>query len=246
VHPILEPAPSYGRVAVIADAHLGRDRAAVGRFLALLGALRDDPPDALVVLGDLFEVWVGYGHLTEPHHREVLAALDELGRGGVALHYVAGNRDFWVERHPAVPFHRIHAEGLALRVGGRRVWLEHGDLVNRDDRQYRVWRRAARSLPARLLARVLPGPVGRALVRRLESALRGTNLQAKSRFPEEAARARLRELASRGCELALVGHFHEARTVEEEGAELRSVPAWYEAGEWLDLGASATLRSGPD
>jgi hypothetical protein len=92
--------------------------------------------------------------------------------------------------------------------------------------------------------RVLPGRPGRALVRRLERSLRSTNLDAKSRFPEEEARARLGELARRGYDLALVGHFHEAHALEDAGSRMLAVPAWYEAGEWLDLGPSPTLRSG--
>lgn len=77
----------------IADLHLAADRpditAAFMRFLHQQAI----HADALYILGDLFEVWIGDDN-PEPLVAEVAAALHELSNSGVPVYFIHGNRDF--------------------------------------------------------------------------------------------------------------------------------------------------------
>lgn len=81
----------------ISDIHLSQGRpdmtAALVRFLA-----KDAPgADALYVLGDLFEFWIGDDD-PNPLHREVADAFLALSQQGVPLYFIHGNRDFLLGR----------------------------------------------------------------------------------------------------------------------------------------------------
>jgi UDP-2,3-diacylglucosamine hydrolase len=223
-------------VALIADAHLGGPG---GPGAPLAGQLRALPGlgcDRLLLLGDLFQVWVGDRRYETEDVRVVVGALRELRRAGVWVGYVEGNRDFFLDGSVYADAFDELATEIALECDGRRVLAVHGDGLNERDRRYRFWRWLSKSSPSRLLFRRLPGPVARFLVGGTERRLARTNFRHKQRIPDEVirryAQARLRE----GYDLVLLGHFHEERLYRLEGGEARILPAWYERPEVLWLG----------
>ncbi len=132
----------------ISDLHLqASDPATVAAWRAYLGS---SPADALVILGDLFEVWVGDDVLGEAGAADnfeancchaLLAAAQQ--RSLFLLH---GNRDFLLG--PAF----AQAAGLSLLAdptvlvfGGQRWLLSHGDALCLDDTEYQQFRQKVRS-----------------------------------------------------------------------------------------------------
>ena len=119
---------------VIADLHLDlADPKSVAPFLAFLAGLRDCPQ--LVVLGDLFDVWVGPAQMSEGEAPRVLGALAHLEKQGTQLFVVHGNRDFLLERRFA---ERVWAtllrDGFVARLpDGSRMLCVHGDTPGSDD-----------------------------------------------------------------------------------------------------------------
>ena len=79
----------------ISDLHLEAGRPEIGaQFLAFLaGPARD--ADALYILGDLFEAWVGDDD-PNPYYAEMKTALRELVDNGVPVFFMHGNRDFLI------------------------------------------------------------------------------------------------------------------------------------------------------
>src|SRR5499427_8623095 len=77
----------------VSDVHLGEDSApAIGQFLEFLSA-RAAHAEALYILGDLFESWVGDDDRSDAAQR-VCTALRALTAGGVPCFVLHGNRDF--------------------------------------------------------------------------------------------------------------------------------------------------------
>ena len=139
-------APSHWRcIDIISDLHLqvGDQRT----YAAWTDYLRHTRADAVLILGDLFEVWVGDDALQEPASFEAqcAAALRQAGLR-LALYIMQGNRDFLMG--PAL-MAACHATALpdpsVLCVGGERWMLSHGDALCLDDRDYQVFRREVRS-----------------------------------------------------------------------------------------------------
>ena len=86
---------NQGELLFIGDVHLDRDDADLEAFLGFLdGTARS--ASTVVLMGDLFNLWIGDRALEQPHQRAVIDALASLRSRGVAVRYVEGNRDYRV------------------------------------------------------------------------------------------------------------------------------------------------------
>jgi len=156
----------------ISDLHLC---AALPRtFDAWAAHLLYTPADAVFILGDLFEVWVGDDARTLPFERQCVEALAEAASHR-SLAFMVGNRDFLLG---AAMLRATGMMGLpdptVLDAWGQRVLLSHGDELCLDDKPYQAFRAEVRS-PAwqqRFLARPLPERLDVAAEIRRESSAR--------------------------------------------------------------------------
>ncbi len=222
-------------VAVLADAHLGGPGGEPGPLLAQLDEIGARRPERLVLLGDLFQVWVGYPQYETPEIRAFLAGVARVRAAGVPVDYIEGNRDFFLARGPyRDAFDRVGTES-AFTSGGVRFLAVHGDGLNDRDRQYLAWRWLSKSLPVRGLIRFLPASVVGRFVHSTERQLTGTNFKHKVRIPEEAIRRYGERRLAEGHDVLLLGHFHEARTWAVRGGEIRLLEAWFRSRriEWV-------------
>ena len=221
--------PPAERVAILADAHLGGPGGEAGALAAQVRALAADGCTRLVLLGDLFQAWVGFPQFDPPGLGDVLAAVGEVRRGGAAVDYIEGNRDFFIAGSPhAAAFDRVGLE-TAFTVGGVRYLAVHGDGLDEGDRQYRLWRWLSKSLPVRLAMRFLPARLARRLVDSTERKLADTNFKHKVRLPEAAIRSYAERRLAEGHDVVVLGHFHEERRWQVRGGEVWLVPAWFES-----------------
>ncbi|MBD3308621.1 hypothetical protein GF339_19525 [candidate division KSB3 bacterium] len=236
-----------GDTIVIADAHV--DEANVDElacFLAFLTALQTRALRRLLIVGDLFNLWVGTPHMRLPHHHAVVDALQALRRQGLTLIYIEGNRDYFLApMYLHAPFDVIASEAVQEKIGGKTIYFSHGDLVNVDDRQYRLWRSVSRSWAVSAAFRALPRGIAVSLARYVERTLRGTNQKHKQGFPLEACQTYAEQLWKRGNDIIVLGHFHEQRHHEDEYHRQRRhlyvLPAWKDTHTYLQIDAHGTL-----
>ena len=139
-------APSHWRtVDFISDLHLQASEPAT--VAAWQQYLQTTQADALFILGDLFEVWVGDDALLEPGSFEAqgCSALQAAAQR-LPVYFMHGNRDFLAGR--AFLCH-CSITGLAdptvLAFEDQRIVLSHGDLLCLDDVDYQRFRVQARS-----------------------------------------------------------------------------------------------------
>ncbi len=218
-------------VALLADAHLGGPGGPAAPLLAQLGALPGAGVGRLVLMGDLFQAWVGFRRFETPDIAAVVEALRALRRQGMRIDCIEGNRDFFLAGSVyADAFDQIAAE-VAFESGGRRYLAVHGDGLNDEDWKYRFWRRLSKSAPIRWLADRIPGPLARRLVSSAERRLARTNFRHRHRLPEAAIRRYAERRLAEGHDVLLVGHFHEARTWPVSGGEVRLLAAWFKSRE---------------
>src|SRR3989344_5876590 len=83
-----------GTTLFISDLHLCAERPAITRLFLDFLAGEARTADALYILGDLFEFWVGDDAATEGEFRPVVEGLRTLSRTGIPLYFMYGNRDF--------------------------------------------------------------------------------------------------------------------------------------------------------
>ena len=136
------------KTVVVSDVHLAVHEAGqptMERFIAFLRQLEPSEISRLIILGDLFDFWFEYRHVVFSGYFDVLRALADLRDGGVEMHFICGNHDFWAGRflREELAF-TIHDGAAHLPFGGRRVMLVHGDGLNPRDWSYRLYKRIAR------------------------------------------------------------------------------------------------------
>jgi UDP-2,3-diacylglucosamine hydrolase len=221
--------------ALLADAHLAGPGGPAGPLADQLAALPAQGCRHLVLMGDMFQSWVGFESFETADIRAVVAALRDLRAQGVEVEYVEGNRDFFLAGSPyADAFDRVVLE-TAFEVGGVRYLAVHGDGLNDRDWKYRFWRRLSKSAPVRLAVRAIPAGLAQRLVAWTERRLSRTNFKHREHLPEAAIRAYAERRLAEGYDVLLLGHFHEGRVWQVAGGEVRLLDAWFRSRsvEWL-------------
>ena len=131
-------------VLFVSDLHLDASRPAItSKFLDLLaGEARQ--AEALYILGDLFEAWVGDDDPGEPG-ASVCLALRALVDSGVPVFLMRGNRDFLYGQQIADRSGvMLLPDPCVVSLQGRPTLLMHGDLLCSDDLAYQAFRRQVR------------------------------------------------------------------------------------------------------
>lgn len=159
-------APTLGRltapaawqtVDLISDLHLLAAEAAT--FSAWQHFMAHTPAQAVLILGDLFEVWVGDDAVsTDPFLQACAQVLRDTAHR-VHVGFMPGNRDFLVgpEFLTACGVQAL-TDPTLLALGTQRILLSHGDALCLDDKPYQAFRLQARTTEwqASFLAQPLP------------------------------------------------------------------------------------------
>jgi UDP-2,3-diacylglucosamine hydrolase len=129
----------------VSDVHL--DAGAPQATEQFLGFLAGEAAraEALYILGDLFEAWVGDDD-RQPDNERVCRALRGLTAGGVACFALHGNRDFLLgSGFSARSGCRLLSDPVIAQLDGERVLLTHGDALCTDDHAYQELRSIVRA-----------------------------------------------------------------------------------------------------
>jgi UDP-2,3-diacylglucosamine hydrolase len=139
----------------ISDLHLDASRPDItDQFLDFL-AREAAQAEALYILGDLFEAWIGDDDPDADKQRSI-EALKTLTSRGVPCYVMHGNRDFLLgKRFCRDTGARLLRDGTVVELYGKRVLLMHGDTLCTDDPAYQRLRRIVRNPLVKLLLRSL-------------------------------------------------------------------------------------------
>ena len=137
--------PARALALFISDLHLQPSHPLTcAAFFAFLQE-RAMAAQALYLLGDLFEYWAGDDDLADPLHQQIAQAIRAVSDAGVAVYWIAGNRDFLVGQAFAdAAGLRLLAEPHVADIGGQRIALVHGDAQCTDDLNYMAFRAQVR------------------------------------------------------------------------------------------------------
>ena len=201
---LIAPA-DWRRIDFLSDLHLSP--ATPATFAALAAHLQETSAEAVVLLGDIFEVWVGDDARFDPFEADCVALLRAASKR-LSLFFMAGNRDFLVG--PAM-LADCGMQGLAdptlLSAFGQRWLLSHGDALCLEDKPYQAFRAQVRGTAwqAEFLAK--PLDERRALARQMREA--SQSQQAKQQLWSDLDPAACAEwLQAAGAADLIHGHTH--------------------------------------
>jgi UDP-2,3-diacylglucosamine hydrolase len=218
----------------VSDLHLDATRPDIGA--QFLGFLKSEAltADALYILGDLFESWIGDDD-PNTHYAAIKAALGGLAGHGVPVYFMHGNRDFMIGEQFALETGvEILADPTVRDISGQRVLLSHGDAYCTDDEQYQAIRRMTRD--PKWQQAMLQKPIAErqaiAAQARADSAAHGSTIDEK--ISDVNPHAIESVMAKHRVNLMLHGHTHRPAvhelTVTGRPARRIVLGDWYEQG----------------
>ena len=221
-------------ILLISDLHLEEQRPDITRAFLHFLQTRARQAEALYILGDFFEVWVGDDGMS-PFQHDIARALRELSDTGTRIFLMHGNRDFLIGR----AFCReagctLLKDPSIVRLNGEPVLLMHGDSLCTLDVGYMKLRRLLRNPLSLFILRNLPLTTRRKLARKLRSESRAqTRMKAREIIdvtPDEVPRI----MAEHGVRTLIHGHTHRPaeHTLEVSGQSARRIVL----GDWDSQG----------
>lgn len=232
----------------ISDLHLAPERpATVATFFAFLKGPAA-AAEALYILGDLFEYWVGDDDLSDPFNASVADALGALAAAGVSVSLMRGNRDVLMgDGFAARCGGRLVADPALLDLYGTRTLVMHGDTLCTDDIDYMKWRAKAHhpGFQAQFLAQPIPERKRLILGMRQKSE---EHKQGQAPAIMDVAKPTVEKFLREFDYPRLIhGHTHRParhlHVVDERACERWVLNAWYERGGYLrcDAGGCAAV-----
>lgn len=234
----LELPAAVGSIEFISDLHLQATRPAT--FAAWKQYLERSDADAIFILGDLFEAWIGDDILRAPapmgEFERACAGVLKAASARTRLYFMVGNRDFTVGRAMLEACGMTGLEDPALLTWQRgRAILTHGDLLCLKDVNYLAFRKIVRDPAwlARTLALPLPQRIEMARQMRMQSGM-GQPADHPEIMDVEPSEV-LRWLDLAGVPLMIHGHTHRPADHHLDGRRERIVLTDWE----LDTSAHA-------
>lgn len=125
----------------ISDLHLSSQQLQIENAFKEFLAVKAIDADALYILGDLFEYWIGDDSALEYGYQEILDSIKKLTRTNVPVYFMHGNRDFLVgtefENQTGC---KIIPDPSKIELFGNSILLTHGDRLCTDDVQHQTYR----------------------------------------------------------------------------------------------------------
>jgi len=221
----------------ISDLHLEADRPEIGeQFLDFLDEEAADA-EALYILGDFFEYWVGDDDPDE-YYASIKRSLRAFTHSGVPTYFMHGNRDFMIgETFAEQTGVTILPDPYPLDLFGKRVLLSHGDALCTDDTEYQKVRTMTRNpdWQAMILAKPLEERIAIAKQARARSQDRNKTLSES--IVDVNADAVRQTISEYGVEILLHGHTHRPGIhgveVDDRFAKRVVLGDWYDQGSVL-------------
>ncbi|GGD08975.1 UDP-2,3-diacylglucosamine hydrolase [Franconibacter daqui] len=219
----------------IADLHLCAEEPAITagflRFLA--GEARQ--ADALYILGDLFEAWIGDDD-PNPLHAQIAAAIRTLVESGVACYFIHGNRDFLLgKRFARESGMQLLPEEKVLNLYGKRVLIMHGDTLCTDDVGYQAFRAKVHQPWLQTLFLALPLFIRKRIAAKMRAGSQSANRVKDMAIMDVNPQAVAETLERHRVQHLIHGHTHRPAV---HGLKANGEPAFrYVLGAWHTQGS---------
>lgn len=206
----------------------------------------------LYVLGDLFEYWAGDDDLAAPYHQRICSALRALSNTGVAVFWIAGNRDFLVgELFAKAAGITLLQDPFVVELADQRIVLAHGDAQCTDDHAYMAFRAQVRQVEWQRNFLAMPLTQRKAIIDGMRSGSREAQRSKSYDIMDVNPGAISALFDETNAEIMIHGHTHRPASHRYDTMgkiRIRHVlPDWdcdttSPRGGWLSLQADGTFR----
>ncbi|PRC91891.1 UDP-2,3-diacylglucosamine diphosphatase [Solimicrobium silvestre] len=237
----------------ISDLHLQAEMpATTAAFLTFLEQ-HGTKAEQLYLLGDIFEYWAGDDDLSSPFPQQIAQALRRVSDAGVALFWMAGNRDFLVgNAFSAATNATLLTDPHILEYNSQRYLITHGDQLCTDDIAYQTFRAQVRQPEWQTAFLARPLAERKALIsamRRQSQLHQKEQMQHSEMIMDVNLEAVSKLFASSNTHTMIHGHTHRPALHRDEGNSRYVLSDWdrdtdsgHLRGDWLALQADGSLQ----
>ena len=195
-------------ILLISDLHLEEERPDISRAFLHFLETRAPQAEALYILGDFFEAWIG-DDAASPFQHSIAQALRRLSDSGTQVFLMHGNRDFLIGK----AFCReagctLLRDPSLIELNGEHVLLMHGDSLCTQDEAYMRLRRWLRNPLSLFILRNLPLRTRHRLARKLRKESREQTRMKASAIVDVTPAEIPRVMAEHGVRTLIHGHTH--------------------------------------
>jgi len=233
----------------ISDLHLDDSRPQITTlFERLLASPELRSADALYILGDLVEAWIGDDDDAELPAR-IAAATRAVSDSGIPVYFIAGNRDFLLgedfARRAGI---LLLDDGTVHEIEGRRTLLMHGDVLCTDDVAYQAVRQQVRQPQWQAQILGMPLAARRAFAAKAREDSRAHTGSTMETIMDVNAAAVAEVMRAAGVTRLIHGHTHRPAIhrfdLDGHSAERIVLGDWYEQGSLLRVTGNDIELSG--
>ncbi|WDE08309.1 UDP-2,3-diacylglucosamine diphosphatase [Thalassomonas viridans] len=223
----------------IADLHLAQNRPDI--TACFLSFLKNKAPEAeaLYILGDLFESWIGDDD-NSPFVIEIAQALFELRQKHTEIFYIHGNRDFLLgKKYAQKSGMTLLAEVELIELYGKKAVIMHGDTLCTRDIGYQKFRKKSRSWWWQTMIKSLPLFVRRNIAENYRKKSAMATAEKSQEIMDVTPQEVVNCLEQYNSQLLIHGHTHRPAVHElnanNQAAQRVVLGDWYEQGAWLKV-----------
>ncbi|WP_299806619.1 UDP-2,3-diacylglucosamine diphosphatase [uncultured Shewanella sp.] len=223
------------RTLFVGDLHLSADRPDITQaFLEFLDTQLHDT-DALYILGDLFEVWVG-DDIAEPFVNQLADAIKHASKK-LPVYFIHGNRDFLIgEAFAKRCGMKLLPEVYSLDLYGVSTVILHGDSLCTLDKPYQRFRKFRNMGWAKWLYAHLPKSKRLCIAAKLRAKSQSSNQQKSYTIMDVESDAVIALLDTTQTQQMIHGHTHRPAVHQLAHGKRRIVVGdWYEQGSMLSV-----------
>ncbi|MGF1679740.1 UDP-2,3-diacylglucosamine diphosphatase [Photobacterium minamisatsumaniensis] len=219
----------------ISDLHLSADRPDITACFLQFMQQETQGIDALYVLGDLFEMWIGDDD-DSPFHQKIKHAFKQVTDSGVSCYFIHGNRDFLVgKRFSQETGVQLLPEHTVVDLYGQPTLLLHGDTLCTLDEGYQRYRKKVHNRIIQWLFFRLPLRYRQQIGNKMRSGSNQNNQMKSLSIMDVTAEEVEKVMADNGVQQMIHGHTHRPAVHQLQVAGLPAERIVL--GDWYDHGS---------
>lgn len=218
----------------ISDLHLDPNEPKVTDAFCRFLTHQASEADALYILGDFFEAWVGDDDLTE-YHQHIIHTLRQFTRQNIPVYFMHGNRDFLIgKKFVKMTGVQLIPDPTLIQLYGKPILLLHGDSLCILDSKHQKSRRIMHNKLCQKAVLLLPLSYRRKVGRRIRERSYQRNQNIADNIMDVADIEVTRVMTANKTQLMIHGHTHRPAihelTIANQPAQRIVLGAWHQGG----------------
>jgi len=201
------------QIAILSDLHLSESHPVLLKnFCDLLDEFSEKDLSQLWLLGDIFDLLVGPYKFWSKQYQEIFDRLALLHKKGCHILWCEGNHDFHIQTFLKKFGIEVFDGEKILELHARKIFLAHGDLVNKQDTAYLQWRAFTRNKLFRKSLDQIPSLFAQTLLQPIAKKISHKSRHSEKRDEKEFLlnlyRQNADKLFDQGFDAVFMGHCH--------------------------------------